>query len=186
MTSENGAQAAPAAAGPDNRISYGLRIFAASPDGFIVEIVADEELRPMEWLTRTLDGLKRQNFVPVDPFPSPTFNITAPPALEPDRNRDPDPAPRRQGPPQGGGGRQNGPGGRQGGRQGGGNRGGGGQRAPAYFGEEYEFCPWSNHDIYDNRKGKAAGTWKGPYYACKDRECGWAVWDPDGSYKGDE
>lgn len=183
MTSENGAQA-PAAAGPDNRISYGLRIFAASPDGFIVEIVADEEVRPMEWLTRTLDGLKRQNFVPVDPFPAPTINLAAaPPTAAPAR---PGAVDHRPEPPRGGGGRQNGQGGRQGGRQGGGNRGGGGQRAPAYFGEEYEFCPWSNHDIFDNRKQKAAGTWRGPYFACKDRDCGWAVWEPDGSYKGDE
>jgi hypothetical protein len=180
MTSENGAQAAAAAAGPDNRISYGLRIFAASPDGFIVEIVADEEVRPMEWLTRTLDGLKRQNFVPVDPFPAPTINLAAAPPIA-----QPAPAERR-GPPPGGGGRQNGPGGRQGGRPGGGNRGGGqnnGGRNPRYVGEEYYECPWCRGEIFDNRKQKEAGTWKGGYYACKDRECGWVVWKSDGTYQ---
>lgn len=81
MTNQNGAEA-PAAA-DDNHdaqvvISYGLRVFARSPEGFVVEVVADETERPLDWLAKTTRGLKAQKFEPVDPFPGNVINVTAP------------------------------------------------------------------------------------------------------------
>lgn len=182
MTSESAAEEEP-------RISYGVRVFAKSPEGFVVEVVADEADRPMDWLSRTTASLLRQKFAPVDPFPSPIFNIVPPPPEVVESNRGGPPG--RQGPPPGRGGSGRPQGQQQRGPQGGGQQqrggGGGGGRRVVYRGTLYEECPWCRGDIYDNRQRKEDGSWKGPFYACKERappegNCGWAVWKTDGTY----
>lgn len=179
MTNQNGQAPAEAPTSTDDAqivISYGLRVFAKSPEGFVVEVVADETDRPLEWLAKTTRGLKAQKFEPVDPFPA--ITIAATPARPSSEDRPDNRTNRPQG-GQGGGQRPQGrPAGQQGGGRPQGRQGGGG----AYHGPIYDVCPWDGADVYDNREKKAGG-WKGPWFGCRNgRQCGWAIWKTDGSY----
>lgn len=58
----------------------------------------------------------------------------------------------------------------------------GGARGSKYTGEIYEICPWCEGDMYDNRQKKANDpSWRGPWFKCKDDDCGFVVFKNDGT-----
>lgn len=72
-----------------------------------------------------------------------------------------------------------------------GNGGGGGAPATAgpvsgkaskYKGPVYSACPKCSGDVYDNRQKKdSTPSWRGPWFKCKDEDCGWATFKTDGA-----
>lgn len=169
--------------------------FLVDIDGYHA-LIRGEHLTPTDvlaWTKRTIAGFKQQGFVnvrrdvvvnvaappaPPAPRPAPQRSVQAESAEEFDQRQPARPQQRQQG---GGGGYQ------RGGQQ---RSGGGGQRqqggrggAESYHGEIYQFCPECGGPIYDNREKKRRDGWKGPFFACKDRDdCGVVVWKGDGSY----
>lgn len=66
-------------------VSYSMKVYAKSREGYVVEISTFEDVRPVAWLVGVLAGLTAQQFSPVDPYaqPAPTVIAAAPATAAP-------------------------------------------------------------------------------------------------------
>jgi hypothetical protein len=65
----------PATPAEERALAFAIKIYALSPEGFVVEITSAEQTRPAVFISQMCDGLGRLHFMPVDPFAAPNIDV---------------------------------------------------------------------------------------------------------------
>ncbi len=65
----------PAQEAPEAKATFAVKVYAVSPDGFVVEIQSSENERPFSAIGAMCSNLARQHFTPIDPYAPATVDV---------------------------------------------------------------------------------------------------------------
>lgn len=61
---------------PEERpLTFAIKVYAMSNEGFICEITSSEQSRPAVFVSQMCEGLAKLHFTPVDPFAAPNVDV---------------------------------------------------------------------------------------------------------------
>jgi hypothetical protein len=65
----------PAIAPEDRPLTFAIKVYVMSPDGFVCELTSSEQTRPAVFISQMCEGLAKLHFTPVDPFAAPNIDL---------------------------------------------------------------------------------------------------------------